>query len=292
MLISDLDDIIGHSKYTAYYLSPKNSLNILIKICINKSWYILKVFKNINCFEKEVDFMYLLNKNLCKAPRLARYGSTNSKSWVLYEYVDGVGLDEKKSQLSLNNLKQIWKQVGKGLRRIHSIPLQCETKKKENLDRFVNQIERIVLSFNNYLDHNDTSLFLVRGIQFLKNNFHCIYKKENYGIVHYDLADRHIIIKQRNEKWIFQAFIDFEYTCFGCIYVDIAKLYIYALLDDNELEKNFWSGYMKKEMSFDKKCLCFFIIFFVLRNINFHNQYGFSIIDKTLERSRKFSFGN
>ena len=44
-----------------------------------------------------------------------------------------------------------------------------------------------------------------------------------------DIQDKHNIIKQTKEKWSLSAFIDFEQTRFGCLWLDVAGLYINTL---------------------------------------------------------------
>ena len=287
----DIDAIIGHTDYTASRFYPGGSSNQLFKIGIDGSNYLLKIYRNTDCFEKEPDFMYLFNTHKCKTPRLVNYGSADSQSWILYEYVTGISLDQIKNQLETKTLKQVWRQVGKELKKIHSLSILNEREKEKNRADFIGHIERSIIRFSNCLNEQDVSPLLIEAIHFLKNNFSHIKKTTMYGIALYDFDERHIILDRLKGKWAFQAFVDFEQTCFGCLYVDIAALYICTLLDKEELEKSFWAGYGSGEMMLDDHCVCFFILYFglelctVLRKVNVHHfEFGLFVIQKALAK--------
>jgi hypothetical protein len=293
----DIDDIIGHSEYSVSHFVQDVSSNNLLKICIGESSYVLKIFKNSYLFENELYFMYLMNKNKLKVPGLVKYGSSDTQSWLMYKYVEGFSLNQIKNQLSLKTLKQVWKQVGKELKKTHSISLLNEINATKNISNFFGQIERKIAFFNNYIVENDNSPILVDAVHFLKNNFPVIQRSANLGVVLFDFNEKHIIIKQRKGKWTLNAFIDFEQACLGCLYVDIAQLFICTLLDNKELEKCFWTGYKTEDSIFDELCICFFITYFgllmctVLRNLHVHHyQFGLSIIQKAFGRNQKNNF--
>jgi len=279
----DIDNILGRSDYTASHFYQDVSSNHLIKICIAKSLYILKIYKSRKCFERELNFMYLFNKHNCKVPKLVKFGSFGTELWILYEYVRGISLNQIEGQLSKNT----WKQIGRELRKIHSISVLDETDMERKKSEFLNRIEKRFMSFN---DNTIDNSLLLDAFLFLTNNFFHI-KKSSFGIILYDFNERHIIVTQKKDKWIFEAFIDFEQTCFGSIYVDIAALYISTLLDNIEFEKGFWSGHGTSEFLFENLCINFFIIYFglelstVLRAVNTHHyHFGLSIIEKALIR--------
>ena len=287
----DIDGILETSEYTANPFLGELSSNRLIKISIGESLYILKIYNQKDRFENELDFMYLFMKNKCKVPRLIKYSPINSsQSWILYKYVEGTSLNQMKSQMPSKMLKHIWKQVGQELKKIHSISIFNEAEMESNKTDFVNRLKSSIENFSNHLDNKNESVILDDAIHFLKNNLSRI-QKSIFGIVLYDFNDRHIIVRQRKEKWIFNAFIDFEQTCFGFLYVDIAGLYISTLLEDKVLEEHFWTGYDPERTHFDEYCFFFFLIYFgmelctVLRNINAnHYSFGLSIIEKTFAR--------
>ena len=292
----EIDDILENQEYTANPFSPELSSNRLLKISTGGSLYILKIYKKKDCFENELDFMYLFMNNKCKVPRLVKYSSINSsQSWILYEFVEGISLNQIKSQISSKTLKHIWKQVGKELKKVHSISVFNKAEIESNKMDFVNRLKSSIDNFSNHLDNKDASAILVDAIHFLRNNLSRI-KKTIFGIVLNDFNDRHIIIRQRKEKWTFNAFIDFERTCFGCPYVDIVGLYLNALLENQELEECFLRGYESERMNIDDHCIRFFLIYFgmelctVLRNINVnHYPFGLSLIEKTFERIDKLN---
>ena len=284
-----IDDVIGNSEYVAEAFCSEISSNQLIKICTGDSLYILKVYSKNVFYEKERDFMYLFRKNKCKVPRLVRYSSSGSQLWILYEYIEGISLSQFKHQLTLDDMKHIWKQVGRELRKIHSISILNEAETEKNKSVFLHKIERTVEIFNNYLDKREPVLLLVNAIHFLKNNISRIIKS-NYGIVLYDINDKHFIIKQTKGKWRLNAFVDFEQTRFGCLFIDIACLYINALFENKELDKSFRAGYDPEQLNFDDNCICFFSIYFgielctVLRKDDVCNyQRGIFIIENTLK---------
>ena len=290
-LIIDITDIIGHSEYAATLYCLEISSNHLIQIDIGDSKYILKIYCNKKYFEKELYFMYFFLKHKCKVPKLIKYSSTDSSIfWILYEHVEGISLIQIKKQLSTKELKPVWKQVGKELKKIHSISVFNQVETENNKMGFVRKVTSSIANFNNYLCEKESSEFLAEAILFLRSNISRI-NKSIYGIVLYDLNDKHIIVRQRKEKWAFNAFIDFEQTRFGCLYVDIAGLYISILLENKELEDCFWTGYDPEHLIFDDHCINFFLIYFgeefctVLREVNVdHYQWGLFIIEKTLDR--------
>ena len=287
----DIDAILETSGYTANPFYSEMSSNRLIKISIGESLYILKIYNQKDRFENELDFMYLFMNNKCKVPRLVKYSPVNSsQSWVLYEYVEGISLSQIKNQVPSKNLNYIWKQVGQELKKIHSISVFNTAEMENNKMDFVNRLKSSIENFSNHPMNKDVSAILDDAIHYLRNNLSRI-QKSIFGIVLNDFNDRHIIIRQRKGKWAFNAFIDFELTCFGCPYVDIVGLYFNDLLESKELEEYFLAGYESERMYIDDLCIYFFLIYFGVRqctvsqNINAnHYSFGLSIIEKTFAR--------
>lgn len=301
MITNDIKNVIesfwGNSEYIADEFFPGTSNNELIKICIGDSKYILKFYHNNDFFKTELDFMYLFMKNKCKVPSLVKYSSIDSSQppWILYEYVEGISLNQVKSQLSSKTLKQVWKQVGKELKKIHSIPVWTDTEVEKNKSDFICRLKNDIVSYAYYIDKREKSLLLVDAISFLKNNFSCI-NKPIYGTILQEFDNRHIIIRQKKDKWILGALVDFERTSFGCLYIDIAGLYLNAFLDDQDLENSFWEGYDPERVNFEGHCIYFILLCMglklctILREIDFSNyQWGLSIIDKSLDRIQKLN---
>jgi aminoglycoside phosphotransferase (APT) family kinase protein len=284
--LADIENIIGHCEYTIESLCPEMSSNDLFKISVHGVPYVLKIYKQLNCFDNELNFMHRFGDNKCKVPRLIGYGSSHMRPWIMYEYVEGINLYKAKDVLPKESLYDVWIQIGKELKKIHSTSVMNEANTEESKIHFIHQVTSKIEYLRNCISESVMSPIIVDAIEYLEKHSSHTYQQPLHVIL-YDVNDKHIILRQTTHKWQFSAFIDFEQTCFGSPYIDIAGLYISSLFANKEIEKYFWIGYANSRHSnIDYQSICFFLIYFglelctVLQNINTNNyNTGLSIIN-------------
>ena len=239
----------------------KVASNYLVKITSGDKCYIVKLYKLSYLFNAEL-ITLLKYQGQIKIPKIVYYEEKTYNGewdWIMYEYVEGESLLDIKGQLKAVDFYNLFFEIGSELRSFHNLEISYQPNRQE-WSNFAKQIiQKTELNYN-CLGEKKGAIFFQRVIQFLRQHYSLLDRQDNYSLVIKDFTDKHIIVDQKEQKWILAGIIDFEQTIYSNRFIDFVCLYINYLLCDSQMERYFLKGY-NRQIDDEEKCLIAFFIF-------------------------------
>lgn len=215
-----------------------------------KSKYIIKFYYKKEKRNREIHALSYLKNFPLKI--LSKGEKENGIEWMIYNHLPGVLLDSEFENLKKDNREEIFFQLGKEVKKIHSVESfsffgDWAKGKQSHIDYYLDymacEIQRISLNIEEQnLPHKP---LLKKSIVKLNHYFKDLKPIKKAELWHRDLDGRNILI-QKNEKnhdYELTAILDFEKCVVGDSSLDIVNLYRKYFLKNPELIPSFFKGY-------------------------------------------------
>lgn len=245
------------------------SSNLLLVIKDNNKKYIVKKYNSVLSFKIELFILQPISK--LNVPQVI-YWEEQSKSgwnWIIYEYIEGYSLYSQKSNLSRESLLNIFYEVGKFLRSFHQFLILDVSYKFNECEKDI--INRIELNYTLVTRKKETT-WVKWAILFLRDSYSLLQQKEDYVLIIKDLTDKHLLIRQLEEKSYLSGVIDFEMVSLSNKFCGFVLLYVSYFLVDKNLEYAFLDGYGILLGNREKKLIAFFILQYALELCGLLNE--------------------
>lgn len=221
------------------YLVSFKAFKIVIKVFF-KPIRSIRELKVIPLFEKYNPLKILAN------------GKTiDGYDWIIYNYLDGWLLDHIYDDLDLDQLREIFYQLGYKLAMFHSIDTyeffgDWDVEKQSFVSEYQSFIkedcERLIENLE--LDDNEHRLILMKAVENLRSEYSNIRDLKLGRLCHRDLDGRNVMIHVNlSEGLKLEAFLDFEKTVVFNEYLDIVNLYRRYFIFEPKLIEPFFRGY-------------------------------------------------
>lgn len=248
-------------RHMVYLVTDQNNQSVIFKLYLKK-----------NRWNREVATLKLLSNSKIKTPKLIHYGVWREKEWVITEYIQGKTFASAENEIGVENQRNIFKQMGKELGKIHSFKrfdfFGNWDENGKSLDygmpykavfqrRYNSVLEKI---FEKELPHKALHK---KAAQYIEKNFCIIDNVEQARLCHNDFDMRNILLRKANDTWKMVGIIDFEQSFPWDKDLDMVYLYYMISLKNKGYENTFLEGYEEENVlteSFYKK-MKFYLIY-------------------------------
>ncbi len=221
-----------------YLVSFKNT-KIVIKVFF-KPIRSVRELKVIPMFEKFNPLKILAN------------GKTiEGYDWIIYNYLDGWILDHIYDDLDLDQLREIFHQLGHKMAEFHSIATydffgDWDEEKRSKVAEYKAFIkedsERLILNLD--LDDAEHRSILLKAAENLRSEYGNIRDLKVGRLCHRDLDGRNVMVHVNlSEGLKLESFLDFEKSVVFNEYLDIVNLYRRYFIFEPKLIEPFFKGY-------------------------------------------------
>ena len=227
--------------------------HLVYKLSSGSKKYVIKLYCKKNRWNREVASLKLFANTEALVPKIVDYGIfDDGLEWLVYDFIEGELLSKVDENLSLDNLKDIYYEMGRQLGIIHcykefnffgsmdenGLSIQGFTTYREYFEDLMNRILIELYSF----EHQNLAL-LKQAENQLKSMYGILDEVNKATLCHNDFGHRNILVSEIDGKYCLKAIIDFE----QCVSVDIDKelvqVYLPLIEKDRVLAESFKSGY-------------------------------------------------
>lgn len=224
--------------------------NLVYKVSVAAQSFIIKIFLKPNKARRESNIVPMLSHfNHLKIIDQGEFST--GQEWIIYNYVEGWVLEHIIDDLDLDQLRNLFYQLGYSLAQIHTIQDfdYFEDWRGENhcaLDQYkafmIQDTERLIQNLNHSnLPNNDV---LDPCIQIVREAYDSIRTLKYGRLCHRDLDGRNIIVGFEHSLDLrVKSIIDFEKTIIFNEYFDIVGLYKKYFIKEPKLMVWFFKGY-------------------------------------------------
>lgn len=227
--------------------------HLVYKLSCGSKKYVIKLYYKKNRWNREVASLKLFANTEGLVPKIVDYGIfDNGLEWLVYDFIEGELLTQVHEKLSLDNLKDIYYEMGRQLGIIH-----CH----KEFDFFGSMDEngRSIQGFVTYRKYFEDLMnrILSELYSFERQNLTLLKEAENrlksmYSILdevskatlcHNDFSPRNILVSEIDDKYYLKAIIDFEQSIPIDIDKELVQVYLPLIENDKVLAERFKSGY-------------------------------------------------
>lgn len=227
--------------------------HLVYKVSCNNKNYVIKLYYKRNRWNREVASLKCFGNSGALIPQIVDYGVfDNGIEWLIYSFIEGELLSQVEENLSLDNLKDIYYDIGRQLGIIHhhkKVKFWGGMDKggkgvkgfktyREYFEDFTDEILLMLYSS----EHQKVELFKEADLR-VKSMYHILDDVNKPTLCHNDFEPRNILVSKVDDKYFLKAIIDFE----QCIAIDRDEelVYFYLPLMENHklLAENFKLGY-------------------------------------------------
>lgn len=222
---------------------------------------VFKLYYKKDRWSREVGTLRIFEEEHIKAPRIIEYGKlSDGTEWIFMSHVDGQVFEKVKEEISEEELKHIYLEIGEELSKVHRIRTfkffgpwneNCNpTKMNESFAVwFRHKSNRLIEeTLKQHLPEKELQIKAGERINELS---YLIDEVKEGSICNGDFGDRNILVKKVDEKWKLSAFIDFEHTFSYDRDSDLIGYYCKLADKDKKMAENFRIGY-EKNMDINK----------------------------------------
>lgn len=275
--INDITRITqGYSHYM--YDCELKDKHVILRISFNK--------KADLSIAKEIWVIDQYKKVGVPVPKIYAWKEQEDFDYMIMQKFEADNLEQIWNNLSENEKIQVAEEMGKLLRKMHSVPIKKfghigsngvisdSFSFRKQSDDNVKKSDWVNVLFSSGL--KDLSLVIAQDLitpeqsskilKYLHSHVQMI-KDCKPALVHTDFQLGHLFVKKQNNKWKIVGLIDFEFAYAYAPEFDFIKLHRAGILDDKKIKKAIMNGYGAKELhkEFDKVVL----IYRLIRDIGF-----------------------
>ena len=221
-------------------------------LCGNKN-YVIKLYYKKNRWNREVASLKILTNSDVLTPKIVDYGIfNNGLEWMIYDFVEGELLGHVSKDISLENLKQIYIDMGRQLGMIHNHKefnfygsmdengqgIQDFCSYRSYFEDLVNRELPVLYSF----EHQNLELIQQAESQ-LKSMYALLDEVDKPTLCHNDFGPRNILVSEKNGIFYLKAIIDFEQSTLIDIDKELVQVYFPLIESNGLLAESFKLGY-------------------------------------------------
>lgn len=206
--------------------------------------HIIKVFapKDGDFHKTETVFLRHLYRRLpIPTPELLDSGDWNGLPYIIMEKLQGIPLDRVWSELSPTGQRRIIKQLGQGVRALHTLHVEPFAAAPFRWDLFIDhQIESLLDNHRSYdLDQAWIDQFeaYIDDCPLNPHNPDCLVP------LHTELMGEHIFVRETRGRWTVSGLIDFEPSMVGHAEYEFCAVGLFLSRGDKDLFRLFLSSY-------------------------------------------------
>jgi len=256
-IVSAIKDIVRHYfNKDNFEIFPcgnhKLNRNLVYILLVDDEKYVIKFFFMNERYNRELQVIPLA-ESINPLKIIVNGETANGLDWVIYNYLEGWLLEHIYDDLDLDQLRDIFYQIGEKLAQFHSIKKYDyfgdwnENKRSpvEDYHKFmVEECERMIS--NLVFEGTKDDVILKTAVDRLRAEYVNIRKLNSGRLCHRDMDGRNILIHVNlNEGIKVGAFLDFEKTVVFNEYFDIISLYKKYFIYEPKLIEPFFKGYEK-----------------------------------------------
>jgi tRNA A-37 threonylcarbamoyl transferase component Bud32 len=227
--------------------------HLVYKLSSGSKKYVIKLYYKKNRWNREVACLKLFENTEVLAPKIFNYGVfDNGLEWLIYDFIEGELLIQVDEKLSLDNLKEIYYEMGRQLGIIH-----CH----KEFDFFGSMDEngRSIQGFVTYREYfedlmsrilpelysceHENLTLLKEAESRLKSMYSLLDKVNKATLCHNDFGPRNILVSEIDGKYYLKSIIDFEQSVPIDIDKELIQIYLPLIEKDKVLAERFKAGY-------------------------------------------------
>lgn len=227
--------------------------HLVYRLSCGSKDYVIKLYYKKNRWTREVASLKLFSNTEVLVPKIVDYGVfDNGLEWLIYDFIEGELLSKVIDKLPVENLKEIYYEMGIQLAMIHHYKefdyfgsmvvndgsIQGFTTFREYFEDLMSKTLLELYSFEhkNYLLLKDAEILI-------KSMYSLLDEVNKATLCHNDFGPRNALIEKIDNRYYLKAIIDFERCLPGD--VDEELIYIYLPLAEKYkvLADSFKSGY-------------------------------------------------
>ncbi|WP_406242547.1 aminoglycoside phosphotransferase family protein [Tissierella carlieri] len=227
--------------------------HLVYKLSCGSKKYVIKLYYKKNRWNREVASLKLFANTEALVPKIVDYGIfDNGLEWLVYDFIEGELLTQVHEKLSLDNLKDIYYEMGRQLGIIHchrefdffgsmdenDMSIQGFVTYREYFEDLMNRILPELYSF----EHQNLTL-LKEAENRLKSMYSILDEVSKATLCHNDFSPRNILVSEIDDKYYLKAIIDFEQSIPIDIDKELVQVYLPLIENDKVLAERFKSGY-------------------------------------------------
>lgn len=227
--------------------------HLVYKLSCGSKKYVIKLYYKKNRWNREVASLKLFANTEVLVPKIVDYGIfDNVLEWLVYDFIEGELLTQVHEKLSLDNLKDIYYEMGRQLGIIHchkefdffgsmdenGRSIQDFVTYREYFEDLMNRILSELYSF----EHQNLTL-LKEAENRLKSMYSILDEVSKATLCHNDFSPRNILVSEIDDKYYLKAIIDFEQSIPIDIDKELVQVYLPLIENDKVLAERFKSGY-------------------------------------------------
>ncbi|MBU5313836.1 aminoglycoside phosphotransferase family protein [Tissierella carlieri] len=227
--------------------------HLVYKLSSGSKKYVIKLYYKKNRWNREIASLKIFANTEALVPKIVDYGIfDNGLEWLVYDFIEGELLTQVHEKLSLDNLKDIYYEMGRQLGIIHchrefdffgsmdenDMSIQGFVTYREYFEDLMNRILPELYSF----EHQNLTL-LKEAENRLKSMYSILDEVSKATLCHNDFSPRNILVSEIDDKYYLKAIIDFEQSIPIDIDKELVQVYLPLIENDKVLAERFKSGY-------------------------------------------------
>lgn len=220
--------------------------------CDNKK-YVIKLYYKKNRWNREVASLRLFENTEALVPKIVDYGVfDNGLEWMIYDFIEGELLSQVDEKLPLDNLKDIYYEIGGQLGIIHFHKEFVFFGSMDGNGRsiqgfftyrgyFEDSMNRILPDLYSF-EHQNLTLLKEAENQ-LKSMYSLLDEVNKATLCHNDFGPRNILVGEIDGRYYLKAIIDFEQSLPTDIDKELVQVYLPLAEKDKVLAESFKSAY-------------------------------------------------
>lgn len=227
--------------------------HLVYKLACGSKGYAIKLYYKKDRWNREIASLKLFANTEVLVPRIVDYGVFDDDlEWLIYDFIEGELLSQVIEKLSVDNLKEIYYEMGKQLSMIHhhkefdffgSMDQNGKSIKGFTMYReyFEDLMNRTLLEL--YSIEHENLLLLKEAENQFKSMYSLLDEVDKATLCHNDFKPRNILVSKIDNKYYLKAIIDFEQCVPSDVDDELIYVYLPLLEKDKILSESFKSGY-------------------------------------------------
>lgn len=227
--------------------------HLVYKLSCGDKKYVIKLYYKKNKWNREVASLKLFENSQLLAPKIMDYGIfDDGMEWLIYKFIEGQLLSDVYKNISSNNLKEIYFEMGRQLGMIH---YQKEFKFYGSMDEYGNSIDGFTRYREYFEDLVDTMLSKLYSFEHenfelikqaekkLKSMYYILNEVDKPTLCHNDFCPRNTLVDEYNGQYYLKAIIDFEQCIPTNKDEELIQVYMPLIESNQALAGSFKLGY-------------------------------------------------
>lgn len=227
--------------------------HLVYRLSCGSKDYVIKLYYKKNRWNREVASLRLFSNTKVLVPKIVDYGVfDNGLEWLIYDFIEGELLSKVIDRLPVENLKEIYCEMGIQLGMIHHHrEFDCFGSMVEN-DGSIQGFTTFRAYFEDLMnsnllelyssEHNDYLLLKEAEIQ-IKSMYGLLDEVDKATLCHNDFGPRNILIEKIDNKYYLKSIIDFERCLPGDVDEELINIYLPLVEKSKVVAESFKLGY-------------------------------------------------